>query len=239
VTLVGANLNIIGNATAATTEALGANNLATTSGQAVITLTPDPAQSLTLSSTNALARNNNGTILIRGTNLGAAAGAGVATVTFGATPQTVGQFGAAGSKNRAIIPWAVVDTSATGDGSSFAASGAGGLLQPLNQATDYDVNTITGPNNILLAPGTTNAPAGRTLINSITMAGGTLNVGAGNTLDIDSGAVGAGATGTISGGRLNAGIAQNNYLREFVVYTSGAGTNLTINSVMDASVNAA
>ena len=236
VTLVGGNLRILGNAAAPTTEAIGANNLAVNSGQSVVTLVPDPAQSLTLSSTNTLARNSNGTVLFRGTGLGNAAGPGVATVTFGGVPQTVGQFGAAGTKNRAIIPWAVVDTNAAGDGSSLAAVSATGLLQPLNPASEYDINTITGPNNLLFTTGTTNAPAGSTLINSMTFAGGNLTIGAGNTLQIDSGAIGAGAPATISGGTINAGITQNNYLREFVLYTSGATTNLTINSVLAAAI---
>ncbi len=229
ITLVGGNLNLLGNA-AAVTEAIAGGILQANSNHSVVTLSPTATGALALTSTANLARANNGTVLIRGTGLGSAPGAGIAQVTFGGSAQTIGQFGAAGSKNRAIIPWAFMDTTTTGDGSSFVNIGANGV-QALNPASEYDVDTITGPNNVLAAATNISVPAGNVLINSLTLtAAGAVTIGPGSVLRLDSGAIGSNATTTITG-ELNGGIAQSNQLRELIVYTSGAGTNLTVGTL--------
>jgi fibronectin-binding autotransporter adhesin len=234
INLIGGNLNLIGNA-ADTTEAIGANNITANSNQSVITLSPSATGSLTLSSTNNLVRANNGLVLICGTNLGNAIGPNVAQVTFGGSAQTIGQIGADGSKNRAIIPWAIVDQNAAGNGSSFAKIGVNGAMAL--DASEYDIDTITGPNNILAAATNVAAPAGTTLINSLTLTGaGSVSIGAGNTLQLDSGAIGSNASTSISGaGTLSAGISQSNNLREIVAYTSGALTSAPRPSLISSS----
>src|SRR4030095_16972382 len=228
--LISGNLNIIGNSAAATLEDLGNNTFTVNGGQSVVTLTPSAGFGLKFNAGttgNALVRSNNGTALFRGTNLGGVPGAGVATISFTGTLPTVGQAGAVGTLNRAIIPWALVDTSATGQGISFATQvNTTEGTRPL--AANEISPTITANNNVGLNIDTT-APAGSTLINSLTLnaGGSTLTVGAGNNLNLDSGGLLATSSWTIDGGTLN-----SNANREIDIHSVGAGTTLRINSVV-------
>ncbi len=235
VNIVGGNLTIIGNAAAATTEALGANSITVNSGNVVITLAASGTGAVALSSTSQLVRTANGTALFRGTNLGSTPGAGVATLTVGSVP-IIGQQGTAGTKNRGILPWAMADQSSTGSGTSFAGYAGTVGVQVLNLATEYDVDAVTGPNNILLTGALFASPAGNTLVNSVTMMGGNLTLAPGDTWQLDSGGILASASGVISGGALNSAIAQSNNLREYVVMTPGAGTNLVIGAPMTSAI---
>lgn len=149
--------------------------------------------------------------LFRGTSLGSAAGANVATINSGTTGWVFnGQTGAAASANKGILAWALVDTSVSGLGTSFAtADTATGLLRPLNTSTEMTTNTLTANNNILY---NTSSSTNTVSVNSLTFSGSsTLTVnapinGAVQNLQVQSGGilVQNGVTATITGGLLQA-----------------------------------
>ena len=223
--LLGANFNILGNAGANTVENLG-SQLRIDTHHSVITLTPGAGRNVKLSA-GSLARSNTtakGTALFRGTGLGTLPidTAGIASITFTTAPAVTGQAGAAGTKNRGIVPWAVVDTTTTGPGSSFAAYSAANGLQAL-QTGEFDT-TIVATSNIVASSAIT-APTGSTTINSLTLnPGGGLAIGSGRTIVLESGGILATATASISG----AGTLSTTSNREVIIHTAGAGTNLTI-----------
>ncbi len=129
----GGNFTIIGNSTTQTQETLGSTvttnftSGGTPSGGSLITLIANPAQNLLFTGVDTAPGYAVGaTALIRGTNLGvnsiASATAGSANMSWGlANPGYIGQAGAPGTVNRGILPWALVDSSATGVGTSFLA----------------------------------------------------------------------------------------------------------------------
>ncbi len=133
-TVRGATITMTGNATAATTENVGALTLG--NGINTITLTPNSAQAASLNFAS-MTRTNNSTLFLRGTSLGAAAGANVAQITSALSPGTlIGGGGAAGSTNISILPWAVGNTSATGlnNSSLVTWNSANGTFRPLATA---------------------------------------------------------------------------------------------------------
>jgi len=183
------NLTILGNSLSAVLEAVtnaGSNiNLGTNGfGQSTITLDASQGQTVTLqvNSTSATIfnRSASGTsALIRGTGLGTA-GSGVAMLIGGATSngqsatnsQSFGQTGAAGTTNRLIYPWAVVDTSTTGVGVSFAVYGPNGVQAM--QGSDY----ITGAPILTQITGISNTNTTLSLSNTSGLSVGELVVGA-------------------------------------------------------------
>jgi hypothetical protein len=156
VTLLGGNLNLLTNA-ATTNETVGA--ISFNRGFSTVTVTAGAGgANLTFGAPNNPSANQNvgpsgATVLFRGTSLGTAAGANVATIKSSTTGFTfVGQTGGSGTATKGILPWALVDTSATGLGNSFAtADTATSILRPL-AANEYQAtaNTLTSTNNILL-----------------------------------------------------------------------------------------
>ena len=129
----GANgLHIIGNTAAAaspTTDTETIGTLAIDAGQSVVGVVQGTANRATvLNAANGLTRVNNGTLLIRGSNLGGAATA-VGEVTLGSLTSLVqvgtstSSTGAAGTtKDLTIVPYIVGDTNASGIGSATTAS---------------------------------------------------------------------------------------------------------------------
>ena len=230
--MIGGNLNIRGNAGASanTLEDLGIGQFQIDSYNSVVTLTPGGSNNVQFKAAS-LGRtgtfSTNGTALFRGTGLGAAAigaggAGGTASVAFTAAPTVTGQSGAAGSPNRGILPWALVDTATGGTGTSFATYSAANGLQAL-QAGDSTAG-LTANNNVVATSALT-APAAGLTINSLTLkAGSGLTIGAGNNITLDSGGLLATATAGISG----AGVLKTATTREIIIHTAGSSTILTI-----------
>lgn len=169
--LAGADVNIIGNA-AGTTETVGVFTLR--EGLSILTLDAAATGQLNFA-TGTLARTAGGTLLVRGDNFGSTAAAGVATMT-GSAYAFAGQTGTTGATNKAILPWALGDTSLTGSGTFFltADSVAGvdtgtSILRPL-QASEQTSNLATANANVNLA--TTETLAALTTFNSLRLASG-------------------------------------------------------------------
>lgn len=229
ITMRGATLTLTGNAAAATAETAGALTLG--NGINTITVTPNAAQSASLNFSG-ITRSNNSTLFVRGTNLGAAAGAGVAQITSATSPGTlIGGGGAAGSTNISILPWAVGNTTATGlNNSSFVTFDATNGLRPLATAEYATLTSGESDNNNTRLTAAT-AISAATTVNSVLVAGaGTLLSGTGG-LNITSGALmyapSATTAGTISA-NVNFGGAEG-------VITNTASGGLTMSGVLSGS----
>jgi len=173
INISGADLTIIGNSGAATSETVG--TFALREGTSYFTLDADPLQQLNFT-TGAVTRSAQATLVVRGDNLGDAADAGVATIS-GGNYVFIGQTGGTGSTNKSILPWAFGDTSLTGEGVFFltadsAAAGANtgtNILRPLaaneqtndlgtafanvNLTTNESLQTFTSFNSLRLDNG--------------------------------------------------------------------------------------
>ncbi|GEP44951.1 autotransporter-associated beta strand repeat-containing protein [Brevifollis gellanilyticus] len=224
ITFRGGNFNLVGNETVNTTETFATPTMAR--GLSVITVTAQTGAQANLlfttssQSTGFAAAQNNGTgptgtsVLFRGTNLGQAAANGVATVrNSGSTNgfQFNGQGGANGSNTKGILPWALIDSSATGSGTSFA-TGDGtafttAILRPLAAGEYGTANTITANQNVLLNSGATTNISATIAPNSLTIDA-SANTGSTNPfaqLSLSSGGilVRSGSTSTIGGAVIN------------------------------------
>ncbi len=238
--MAGGNINLIGPSASVTTvtETLGVPTFAR--GQSTITVTSTAAQGgtnlvLGLPNNPSTTINNTtvptgATALFRGTSLGTAAGAGISTIaSTGAGFTFVGQTGATATTNKGVIPWALVDNTATGLGVSFATSTAAAaaagtgtaVLRVLDTGTEM-ASSLTVDTNVRL----TSAPSAidTRRINSLTLeSAGGVTMKPLDLLTIQSGGIltKAGNTG-ISGG---------------VLSYPGGGTPLIIHAVGLASDN--
>lgn len=218
----GGNLTIIGDASAPTLETITGSNLAAANTAAVLTLDADPTQPLTFQVSGNFQRSAMGTVLYRGDNLGNTPGAGVATMKAGSTPTYLGQTGAAGTINRGIIPWAIVDQSATGLGTAFATYNTTNGIMALNAVAGEQVAFVLGTANVALT--TAKATLGATSVNSLNLgSGGGITTQPLTILTVDSGGVLAmtGNTG-IQGG----------------ILTTGGNRDLIVHALGDLQVNA-
>ncbi len=229
--LGGATLTFTPSAAGAVAENL--SGLVFMQGHSVVTLNADAGFQTDI---KAAILNRQGTTtetaLIRGSSLGTAAGAGISTLTFTAAPTFIGQTGAAGTTNKGILPYVIVDSSATGFGTSFATtSAAGQIVRPLNTGTEMVTNAYTANTNILLT-GAQPAIAADTSINSLTINSGNVTITnpafptAYRTLTISSGGLLATASSTISGGIVTGA----NPLNIFTPGANAAANVLTISS---------
>ncbi len=165
-----------------------------TRGYTVVTVQADPTQPAALlfsmgataaafASANNAAYSNAGatgaSVLFRGSQLGSTAGPGVASIAgTDAGFAYTGQSGPVGSRNKGILPWALVDRTESGSGVSFATSdgvsgqtGAFGL-RPL-AASEYEAPNVASSNsNLLLNSGFTSAGAANLTVNSLTLESG-------------------------------------------------------------------
>jgi autotransporter-associated beta strand protein len=134
ITLQGGEFKIIGNAGAATVETLNLGTvgaIGVQSGGSIITLDANAAQSLTLNAGNIANLSGGGALLIRGDNLGAAPGNGVANLFAPSVGNFLGGATGNGSNTISIRPDIIADTSATGLGTAFATYSAIGGVRPL------------------------------------------------------------------------------------------------------------
>ena len=190
ITARGGTLTVTGNAGAATTEAAG--NLTLAQGNQFVTVTPNAAQSSTLSFTG-LTRQNNSTLFLRGTSLGTAPGANVATVLFTASPGTL--IGGGGdpttSTTASILPWAYGNTSASATLASTFLTWDSGTQRiiPVNVATGYATNVLTAGAQDNVNQGADAALAAPTTINALRIApAAAINI-SGSPLTVTSGAI--------------------------------------------------
>ena len=204
---VDGNWTIIGNASAPTTEfnSVAGSNFNFENSGSVITLLPNAAQSLTLSTSNAFTYANGSTSLFRGNLLGSASGANVATFALVGTltnPNYIGQASLTGT-NEGILPWALADSSGTGNGTGFATFSTNGA-QPLNFAGNaMGVTNVLTANANVLSSGTgitTVANSGVYTINSLTLNGGNLTLNPDSFVTLQSGGLLAVGSETVSGG---------------------------------------
>ena len=212
-TMKGTSLTVTGNSTANSVDTIGALTIggtATPSGATgnVVTLTPNALTNAQLVASS-LTRTNDGAVMFRGTGLGTTAmaspTANTSNIKFTADPSAHLVGGDGSDHNTKIIPWAVVDTSATGNGSSFATYDATNGVRALG-ASEYDT-VITGGTsndhnaNLAIATTTTTTVNTDTTVNSLfltTSGAGAAGILAGTgKLTVTSGAVFAnfGATG--------------------------------------------
>lgn len=212
----GGNLTIIGDASAPTVETITGSNLAAANTAAILTLDADPTQSLTFQVSGNFQRSTSGTVLYRGDNLGNTPGAGVATMKAGAVPTYVGQTGAAGTINRGIIPWAIVDQSATGLGTAFATYSTTNGIMALNAVAGEQVAYMAGTANVALT--TAKATLGATTVNSLNLGnGGGITTLPLTILTVESGGVLA-STGNTG---IQGGILQTSSNRDLIVHALG------------------
>jgi fibronectin-binding autotransporter adhesin len=198
ITMQGGEFKIIGNAGAATVETLNLGTvgaIGVQSGSSIITLDANASRSLILNAGNIANLSGGGALLIRGDNLGAAPGNGVANLFAPSVGNFLGGATGDGSNTISVRPDIIADASATGNGTAFATYSAIGGVRPLAASE--------------LAPGLFRAVAttsnvavnsaqlfGSVTTNSLTLSGTTaltaisdeaiLNIGSGGILVLDA-----------------------------------------------------
>jgi hypothetical protein len=134
-------------------------------------------------------------MLLRGPNLGTAAGANVAGFSSTTGPTFVGQTGITGLLTKGVLPWMIVDTSATGLGSSFATTdsfggttgNASAFFRPLAASETVTAINYGAVANTVLG-GAANTLQGTFSLNSLNLASGAgLTINAMQTLTLSSG----------------------------------------------------
>lgn len=202
-TLRGINFVDTGNASATSSETVGAVTLASSYSSFLVTPGASAGNSLTMAS---LTRQNNSTAAFRGTGLGGTPGAGVANIYSTAAPTLVGGGGAAGSTTMSILPWGY------GNSTSSVLFTAAGLIN--SSLVTYDTNGFrplatseyaaafggNATDNVRLTAATA-APSGATAnallfapAAAATLSGGPINLTSGAFLYSPT----ANATGTVS-----------------------------------------
>ncbi|HEY1378401.1 MAG TPA: autotransporter-associated beta strand repeat-containing protein, partial [Gemmataceae bacterium] len=142
VTSNGGEIALRGAASGTSSQSFGAITLGANTGS---TVTVDAGGSQASITFAGLTRNAGSAVLVRGQNLGAAPGPGVANVFVTAAPATllVGG-GVAGTPRASILPFAVADTNPAGFGTTFATYDVNGV-RPVNVATEYAPYAAAGP----------------------------------------------------------------------------------------------
>ena len=198
ISLRGAAVHVVGNATLNTSVLTGVLTLGTTSnsGQGLTTLTlePNPARHTALRF-GSLSRNGNNGMQV----LFSGPGIGSSTIASVAAGQTNISFGVAPTLINGILPYAVIDQGVGVELASYSASN--GVIP-----ATYNSNTLNNggvaTHNVSIATDTIVAAG---TINSAKFTGGTVNLAAG-TLTVTSGAMLVTGPTTIAGGSLTVGI---------------------------------
>ncbi len=247
ITLRGINFISTGNATANSSETIGAVTAAGSFNTFLVTPGTTASNSLTMAS---LTRQNNATFDFRGTGLGGTPGNTVSNIYVTAPPALVGGGGGAGSTGISIVPYAIGNstnatafTAAGQVSSSFVTYDVNGIrpLATTEYATAFGVNNTdnvritaatavpgTGvtANAVLLAPATAAASA---------LSGGPINITSGAFLYSPTSNV----TGTVSAA-LNFGAAEGIITNTSLLTMSGvlSGSNgLTLTSTYPPTNN--
>ncbi|MES2573289.1 MAG: autotransporter-associated beta strand repeat-containing protein, partial [Verrucomicrobiota bacterium] len=172
----------------------------------------------------ALVRQDRGTLLARGTNLGGTAlAANTANALFSTSP--FGSLDAGSGPSVRIVPWVIGATSATGTGAGFVTYDASTGLRPLNPVTEYasTLPAAAPTSNVRLTSALTHV-APDTVVNSLALAGGSL-LGNGS-VRVTSGAV----LNTVGGALIENALQFAN--TEGIVFTVG---DLTISGAISGS----
>ncbi|HCN78548.1 MAG TPA: hypothetical protein DIT13_15305 [Verrucomicrobiales bacterium] len=191
-----------------------------------ITLTPGAGDEVVIQAAS-MSRAENGILLLRGSNLGAASGtADSSRLQLADTSSLVG--GDNSTTGRAILPWAVGDTSVAGPGTGFLTYDEQTGLRLLDNATEFVAPASAGEGLNVRKSATgnltlTSSVAHNTWTNAAT---GTVALGAGVTLGLESGAVLFTANGTFAGGTF--ALAET---RQGIIHlAANAAVTATINS---------
>ncbi|MEZ0276328.1 MAG: beta strand repeat-containing protein, partial [Roseimicrobium sp.] len=161
--------------------------LAVNLGRNYVTLVPGTGNELQVN-TGALTRTGNGTLLLRGDNLGGTGTGSTRLLVTGALT-LAGSGGADGTVSKSILSWGVGDNTSTGPGSGFLTHDAINGMRLLT-AAEYD-STIAGSGATLR---NVSAGGGETVttneaINSLRITGGTTTIADGVHVRPASGAV--------------------------------------------------
>lgn len=217
----GATLNYNGANFATQTVHAEAAGVLTLAGnhRSTLTLTPGGGDEVALTFAS-LTREDHAVALVRGSNLGAAAGTVDSARVFFATEPTL---------SGGILSWMLGDTSATGIGTGFVTYDAVNGLRLLAAGEYTAPGSATTGSNVLKSAAGAQAVSSSVVVSSWTSTGtGTTTLGAGVTLGIASGGVLFTANATISGGTLD--LASSN---DGIIHLARAGAlTAVINSVI-------
>ncbi|MEZ0265548.1 MAG: beta strand repeat-containing protein, partial [Phycisphaerae bacterium] len=226
-TATGSTLNIGGGTVnlAGTAETFG--TLTVSGGGGTLNLAAGAGSPLTVNVGTLTAVQAGGSLLIRGSNFGAAPGNGVATVNVTTFNVPAGQgTGANGTVTMAVRPDIIGDASATGAGTAFVTRDTAGYLRPLTageQASAFGVGPVLG------AP---NATTNFAFNSSVGVATNT----SANTLALNNG-------GGIALGLASAGIYDGTGLTALTVSTGGilarSGNTGIATGIVNTASNAA
>jgi autotransporter-associated beta strand protein len=233
VSLIGGNMTLQGNAGTSVNEAIGSLSISNGNNQYGGTLTlVTPAgsgQSTTLTATSFTPQPapQVGTLFVRGTNLGAAAGDRTAVV-FAANPTQV----------NGLIPAMVGATSATGEPTDFLTTAP--VSVPAPNANQFSLVTFTG----YTPSSTLNATAGSSTAtyDVTTPVGGLPAASAANALRINAGGSVdlSGSTMTLSSGAILATGGQNSGITGgTLAYATGITARFTVATGSDLTVTSA
>ncbi len=252
VTLRGGNIIFTGNASAASSETIGA--VTATNGFNTVLVTPGTGQTSTLTVTS-LTRQNNATFDFRGAGLGSAPGTAGTSNIFLTNPPAgalVGGGGGAGTTSISIIPFAIGNSGTTTTltaagqiGSSFVTYDVNGI-RPL-ATTEYATTLGVSPTDNVRITAVTAAPAA-SVVNSLLVAPSVASTAAapvltGGPITVTSGAVLYSPTANVTGfigANLNFGTAEGIITNTSLLTVSGVitGTNgLTLSTAYAPSTN--
>jgi autotransporter-associated beta strand protein len=248
---LGGILTMDQNASADSTETIGTLGLAT--GSSIVTLT-SAANRVTTLTASGFSRTNNGTALIRGTNLGAQAATNTGLVLLADSGASLAMVGtnvssagnnAGSTTNLKIIPYLIGDTSPTGTGGSatggFLTYDTTSGLRTLGAGEVTSYSAASSPDtNVRSAPSAaSNSIAGKT-INSLFIQPGAATValvGDGTALTIASGALGTSTT-TVGAKLTLSGFSSINLQNgEGVVYVGDPAETLVLGSPVNVNSN--
>jgi autotransporter-associated beta strand protein len=181
----GGSLTILGNTSLATTESLGTVNIGNNlGGGSVLTLTATNTAGVNLVLNSISGQNGYGTLLIRGDNLGSAAGANTATVAVNTAIGFPGAQGGGpvGSTTMSLRPDIIMDASSIGSGTGFAVydtTTGSGLLRPLQSSEMVNSASMLSAASTTVNAGFTTPQyiSANTSLNSLTLSGsGSINL---------------------------------------------------------------
>ncbi len=231
----GGALSLVGNASANTSETVGALTIG--SGASSISISGTALGLLHTLSAASITRTNLGTGLVRGTSLGqAATNATLLTLSDISGLNLVGTTTANGTSpgtadNVKIVPWLIGDSSATSGGINFVTYDTTGGLRPLatGEYATLAAGYVATGENVRAFNGTITAasPSLNSLLFSTASA-----LGGSGTLSIASGAVGLINSNTASIGSGFSSLSLGN--NEGVIYVTSSGS-LTINTPVDVT----
>lgn len=178
---------------ALTTDGAGARPRFASNNYHSVTL--DAGNAHTLLSIGSLERANQGTLLVRGDNLGvntiASATGGSSNIQIdGPAPALVGGGGADGTTTISIIPWLVGGTTISDNGSTFVTYTEANGLRPLDIATEF-ASAFGGnaTDNVRLTATSDTAIVGDVTVNSLILAGQGGSISGDGTVTVTSGAI--------------------------------------------------